>query len=148
MMMFQGGDTFQAAIASTVGTFINSCWLHQKMILFQRNSLFLSLCFKGIIVIFIIELGISLDFYIALVVMYNMWYGMAWYYIGSLVKIPLFALSLTMKKMFNLEIHFSWSLHGLYLATNLFYVALQSLNFSHICTMISFGGFLAECLPC
>ena len=35
---------------------------------------------------------------------------------------------------------FSLSLHRLYFATNLFYVALQSLNFSHICAMISFGG--------
>ena len=44
---------------------------------------------------------------------------------------------------------FSLSLHRLYFATNLFYVALQALNFFlHICTMISFGGFLAECLPC
>ena len=37
---------------------------------------------------------------------------------------------------------------NLYFATNLFYVALQALNFLHMCTMISFGGFLAECLPC
>ena len=79
---------------------------------------------------------LSFDFGIALVVDCVIWYCMVLYWIISsprfMVKLPLFALSLTMNEVFNTEIHFSRSVHGLYFVTKRLNYSIAGFEFFYI----------------